>query len=504
MQFLHRHKFTCHFLPSLLLLVLGLILMGSDLGAQEESIAIEGADAWLPRYFDRVHLKQTEDAGSIITLTSKERSQYPDVDMLLHFNGRQETDETGNYQFFQQPVYSTADALFGEASGFFQGNGGLVLKPSFRSFLGYGITQHDFSINFWFRPFFMENGEILFEWEGQLSLNGEVIPQRISAIFKANRIIWQFRNVFLAPDQEYSLYEVSSDPYIPKDWYYHQLVYDENNAMLEILSDSRSQSVAYTTVDGTAHGHHTSLMINNHHLTGFSIGPEYFGLIDEWEILRVRERVGLVPKLLYYPSGSALSQVIDTGNHSTQVQQIRVNGQQPNNSKLLVYYAMSNDKNDFQNSDSLQWKRLKEQNGNFDELNDNDMIGQYIQFRIELFSDTKTQTAPSVQGLEVYYYQRRLPAPPSNIRVDNHHQGGIYIQWQPSVNNQVLGYKIFVGKYSGEYLEPGYPVDVGEVTSFLFSDLPPKTQYFFVIASYDKYGKIGPFSKEYSIRHIPD
>ena len=90
MQFLHRHKFTCHFFSCLLLLaVRGLILMASDLGAQEESIAIEGADAWLPRYFDRVHLKHTEDAGSIITLTNKERSQDPDVDMLLHFNGRQ-------------------------------------------------------------------------------------------------------------------------------------------------------------------------------------------------------------------------------------------------------------------------------------------------------------------------------------------------------------------------------------------------------------------------------
>ncbi|MEM9424499.1 MAG: fibronectin type III domain-containing protein, partial [Spirochaetota bacterium] len=253
---------------------------------------------------------------------------------------------------------------------------------------------------------------------------------------------------------------------------------------------------------GTAGGSRTTLMLNNPHLTDFSIGPKFFGLIDEWEISRERERMDWAPTVFYYPSGSAYSKIIDLKNHRAQVYQVRLNGREPGNSKFLLYSAVSNDRNMFRNPSFLQWKKLKGRSGIFEDFEN--LEGRYIQFKVELLSDSKTQTTPSVQGLEISYYQRRLPAPPSNILVDNYHKGGVHVQWQPSVNNQVLGYKVFVGKYSGQYLEPGYPADVADDTSFLFSDLQPKTQYFFVIASYDKYGKIGPFSQEYSIRYIPD
>ncbi|MEM9424567.1 MAG: hypothetical protein AAF975_07260, partial [Spirochaetota bacterium] len=230
----------------------GAWLAVAGIWAQEGQITIPGRDAWLPERFDNVHFRETSGEGSIITLTGKERSVGFGVDMLLHFNGARQQDETANYQIVRQPLYSDKNALFGGTSGFFQGRGGLVLRPGLNTFLGYGISDHDFSFNFWFYPFFVENGEVLFEWEGQLKLNGEVIPQRISAVFRANRVVWQFRNVFLAPGWQQSLYEVRSDPYIPENWYHQQLVYNEENAMLEILGGSQSQAITYTTADGTA------------------------------------------------------------------------------------------------------------------------------------------------------------------------------------------------------------------------------------------------------------
>ncbi len=500
-------KYTsCSFQLFLLLLLSGMAAaLSAQEGFQQGLLVISGKDAWLPETFDRIHFQRTEDTSSIISLLSKERSLQDRVDLLLRFNNERETDETDTYQILRQPVYSDKNALFGSGTGFFQGRGGLSLRPGFGTFLGYGATEHDFSISFWFYPFFVANGEVLFEWEGQLTLGGRIIPQRISAVFQAGRVVWQFRNVFLAPDQDFSLYEVSSEPYIPDNWYHQQLVYDEDNALLEIFSDRRSEGTTHTTVDQTARGARTTLMIHNPHLNSFSIGPKYFGLIDEWEISRARAQVPLTPMLFYYPSGSAYSKVMDLGNHSARTQKVRVNGQQPGDSRFLLYFAGSNDRNAFRDPDSLQWRRLEvDDAGIFNSLSDEDVTGRYIQFKIELFADSKTQSAPSVQGLEVSYVQQRLPAPPSDIQVDAYHQGGVYIQWQPSVNNRVMGYKIFVGRYSTQYLEPGYPIDVGDDTSFLLSNLQPKMQYFFVIASYDKYGRIGPFSEEYSIRYIPD
>ena len=109
-----------------------------------------------------------------------------------------------------------------------------------------------------------------------------------------------------------------------------------------------------------------------------------------------------------------------------------------------------------------------------------------------------------MSGLELFYEDRPLPSPPRSIQVDNFRQGGSYVEWQASPNQEILGYKIFVGSKSAEYLEPGYPADVGANTSFWFQGLQPRVQYYFVIASYDKYGRASRFSKEYSIRYIPE
>ncbi len=491
----------------ILFLVIAYTFIVAVQAQEQKQITISGKKHWLFSDFHNVDFTQ-EDGGWLITLISNEHkySAQSDVDLLLNFNNaKQKLDMTGSYQILRSPLYSYKNALFGKASGFFQGRGGLVLRPGVQTLFGYNIVDHQFSINFWFYPFFVENGEILFEWEGQLKLEGrDSIPQRISAVFRANRMVWQFRNVFLAPNQQYSLYEVSSKPYIPENWYHHQLNYDENNAILEVLNDNRSEGITYTTVDGSARGARTTLLMNNPHLTNFAIGPKFFGLIDEWKVSRKNEPIELAPTLFYSPSGFAFSKVINLKSYSARINKVRINGEEPKNTKFLLYYTMNNERSYFGKPSSLNWKRYMGKNGEDDE-----MIGQFVQFKIELFSDSKAQTTPKLEGLEIFYEQQRLPAPPSKVVIDDNKQEGIHVKWSPSVDVQVAGYKVFVGKYSGQYLEPGYPVDIPisvnlDDEPLILSNLQVKEQYFLVIASYDTFGRIGPFSKEYSIRHIPD
>ena len=494
-----------------------------QLSAQQEQVAIFGEAAWLPQYFYQIGF----NVNSKLVLARQESAAGPQADLLLQFNQAQDHDETGNYQIVGHPLYTHEEALFGRAAGLFQGEGGLSLRPGLQTFLGRDSISDDFTISFWFRPNFLEDGEILFEWEGRLQWNDQAIPQRIMAIFRGNRLVWQFRNVFLAPPlnplsefdaNEPSVYEVSSAPYLPETWYYHRLRYDAEQAMLEVSTDERPEDIIYTTVNREPGGVRTSLLLSNPELSSFSIGSRYFGLMETWELsLAKRRQTPLFPS--YYPSGYGYSRILDLGNRSAQIRKIQLHGQTPEDSQLLLYYVLSNDHNDFLKPQSLEWKRLQERSrGQFVMLpnireanttaaknaNTVNMIGQYIQFKIELFSDSKSQSSPSVSGLELFYEDQALPSPPFGIQIDNYRKGGSYIEWQASPNEQILGYKIFVGSKSTEYLEPGYPVDVGAKTSFWFQNLQPKVQYYFVIASYDKYGRTGHFSKEYSIRYIPE
>ena len=494
---------------------MGLPIIGR-LDAQQKHIAVSGQAAWLPQSFYRVGFEQADNPNSKLVLVAQESAVRPQADLLLQFNQAQDYDKTGNYQIVRHPLYTGAETLFGRAAGLFQGEGGLSLRPGLQTFLGRDSISYDFAIRFRFRPHFVEDGEMLFEWEGRLQWNDQTIPQRITAVFRANRLVWQFRNVFLAPGRNESVYEVSSAPYIPETWYYHRLLYNAGQAMLEVSTNERPEGITYTTLNHEPGGVRTSLLLANPELSSFSIGPRYFGLIETWELslaAEERDNAPLYPS--YHPSGYGYSKLIDLGSRSAQINKIQLHSETPQGSQLLLYYVISNDRNDFLMPQNLEWKRLDdvlEAPGSTAILqtvgatektaNIQAITGRYIQFKIELFSES--QISPSVHGLELFYEDRALPSPPFGIQVDNYRQGGSFVEWQASPDQQVLGYRIFVGRKSAEYLEPGYPIDVGAETSFWFQNLQPRVQYYFVIASYDTYGRTSRFSREYSLRYIPE
>lgn len=68
----------------------------------------------------------------------------------------------------------------------------------------------------------------------------------------------------------------------------------------------------------------------------------------------------------------------------------------------------------------------------------------------------------------------------------------VQLTWDPSVSNDVAGYKIYYKAASSELpldgveaLEGPSPIDVGNVTSFTLSELPEGSVYYFRASAYD-------------------
>ena len=59
------------------------------------------------------------------------------------------------------------------------------------------------------------------------------------------------------------------------------------------------------------------------------------------------------------------------------------------------------------------------------------------------------------------------------------------LTWSPVTNTNLAGYKVYVGTASGRY---GTPLDVGNVTSYVVSNLALGNTYYFVVTSYNTSG----------------
>ena len=136
---------------------------------------------------------------------------------------------------------------------------------------------------------------------GKVNCSGTIRPsiRKSQRYFEAIAWFGSFRNVFLAPPlnlrpestaNEVSVYEVSSAPYLPETWYYHQLRYNAEEAMLEVSTDERPEGITYTTVNREPGGVRTSLLLSNPELSRFSIGSRYFGLMETWGVVSCKRK----------------------------------------------------------------------------------------------------------------------------------------------------------------------------------------------------------------------
>lgn len=79
------------------------------------------------------------------------------------------------------------------------------------------------------------------------------------------------------------------------------------------------------------------------------------------------------------------------------------------------------------------------------------------------------------------------PPPPSSLSA--------VVAWDPNVESDLMGYKLYVGTSSGVY---GSPIDVGTFTDYEVRNLEPGRAYYFSVTAYDLSGNESTYSDEIS------
>ncbi len=77
----------------------------------------------------------------------------------------------------------------------------------------------------------------------------------------------------------------------------------------------------------------------------------------------------------------------------------------------------------------------------------------------------------------------------------------VQVTWNPNTEEDLAGYRLYVGQASGQY---GAPVDVGNVTGHVMEITPQYgATYYFALTAYDTSGNESGYSDEASV-FVPD
>ena len=197
------------------------------------------------------------------------------VDLLLHFDGASDSDETGNWSLSAGSSFSIdrARALLGGGAGSFRGpDSSLMLSPRPGSIFGKprggGSGFRDFSIEFWLFPANADNGEVILLWRSLRKLPSGVQAQQLSCVVSGGRLSWSFSGFFVDPvgakgegqgaakaaDSGASIELRGLSPLVPRAWSHHLLRFDGDTGLIEYLVDGRPEATAYATASGREGG----------------------------------------------------------------------------------------------------------------------------------------------------------------------------------------------------------------------------------------------------------
>ncbi|WP_172834267.1 fibronectin type III domain-containing protein [Nitrospira japonica] len=85
---------------------------------------------------------------------------------------------------------------------------------------------------------------------------------------------------------------------------------------------------------------------------------------------------------------------------------------------------------------------------------------------------------------------------PSNAPAPVQKTGNAILSWNIGTENDLAGYKVYVGTRSGTYSYPGSPFTIGRVTTYTLNNLPQGQTYYFALSAYDNAGNTSGLSAE--------
>jgi hypothetical protein len=395
----------------------------------------------------------------------------------------------------------TGAALFGK-SGMDADQEPLVIQPRGRKALFMpGNYIRDFTIEFWFYPLNMENGEQVVSWIASVPMDGDFLFQQIKCDIVKNRLQWSFTNFFASTNGASFLnIDLSGrSPIVPKTWSHHLVRFDATTGIIEYLVNGSSETIVYATRTDRENAEVYAPLTGEGGV--FVIGGRFMGLMDEFKIHDAFVSRSSIRK--YAPQGGRIeTKPVDLGEVNSSVLKIEASGGRTSISRTKISSEFR-ENGRFRYSDDSEMQffvRAGENPYNLDAVEwrtftpgaelQSPIRGRFVQIAVDFYPSGNGESSPYLDEVRVTYRPGEAPLPPRNlsaVAVD----GGVRLTWKPSPDSHTEGYLVYYGSVHGEYfgkdatLGPS-PIDVGKRNSILIDGLANGTLYYFMVASYER------------------
>ncbi len=428
-----------------------------------------------------------------------EDSYRPDTntDLLLHFDRKNEVNG-GYYRLMEDGAhYPRTERKFGPGAALFRKTENeIALVPEASSLLYPDTLWSDFTIEFWLRPQYLEQGETILLWQSSRQIEKEIAAQEIQVYVSGRSLTWRFDNIFLPPGNGPLSIEIEGrTPLVPEQWHHHSLCFNAKTGMLLYQVDGKDEAIRYITATGQEGSSVFLPYIGGPEAEPLRLGTGYTGFLDE---LRISKSLIEKSHLKPYPlkRGTAETIPIDLGGKHARVVSIEADSSIEGMSRIGYFYRQSDTKSDYEELEGA-WKPFVPGMPFPVESK-----GRFLQLRFEFFPDSTGSKSPMLSEVHILYEQDPPPVPPSLINVVPE-DGSLTISWNAVSAHDLSGYLLLYGTapddYRGSSAHEGIsPINVGENTSITLTGLENGTLYFFRIAAFDNDDpqRPGPLSRE--------
>ncbi len=462
-------------------------------------ISLGGRDGWdEAAVLENVQTVSGWRGGDDVVLRERFAAASDTADMLIPFD-TDFLDVAGRYVLTANGRITTTITRFGAGAAAFTGGPGIEVQARSGALFNGDRTVGELSIEFWFYPVEIDEGSSILAWRGVVTEQTSTAVQRIVAEIDNNRLRWRLENVARIPDGGFESVELSSQrALIPRRWQHHRLTYDPVTTRISYDIDGVPVDVSYLTDTRRQSGDRRSFFLGTPVRGGLEIGAGLTGAIDE---LRVYEGSVAEYEQTQFSGdpGVLITQPIDLGSISSEIQSIVVRVEKPGGTDVRGYYRLADrpTAHDARQALGSDWNAIPS-----DGVIAGRAVGRFLQLRFELLADAPRQESPRLQSVDIRYVSSP-PPPPPQVLMGEPVPGGVNLRWNEVRTGNIGGYRIFFGEEPGRYtgvLDLVSPLDVGNATEWSIEGLEPNVPYVFALQSYDQQGQTGPISHEIEVR----
>jgi hypothetical protein len=396
-----------------------------------------------------------------------------------------------------------------------------IIPASKEAMFSSGKRWGNFSIEFWARPFAMDNGEQAVSWDASKQKNGTVYTtQRITCTAVKNKFQWTFFDFFTSSNGDAGTPITISGitPVIPRIWSHHLIRFDAHTGLLEYLVNGKPEAVAYATSTGREGGDVYFPLIGEGGI--LSLGGQFSGILDEFKVYPDFVDASIAK----YPSagGRIETRTIDLGEPDSRIIKVEAATGRFSfaNNRLRNEYGgkTENAAIRFVDDSALQFFiRTSDSPYRWENewtpftpgaaLGEN-MRGRYAQIAVQFYPSGDGEASPYLDEIRIVYKPNEPPLPPSLLTALAK-DGAVELSWKESPDSDVQGYFVYYGTSSNFYFGEGAvlgtsPIDVGNRASVRIEGLKNGALYYFAVAAYDRLNPphLGAFSREVTARPL--